>query len=416
MALRVLLADESPTIKKVFQLALQDFAVEVKSVNVGLDVKHVVEEFHPDIVFADILLQKQNGYDVCTELKSSASTQQVPVVLMWSGFMDLDEEKFKASAADGRIEKPFDVQSLRNLIQTHVPKTTKQTLSEYLSFPKMPEFDEEPRRDHKEEPSIPPPSSSEPDSENVISLGPPPQPKTSFEPKASKPPPIPDQHFSTSTETPVLGEKSKQESTPSWDMESFEPISLNQHDDDLDELDETGFTAVSMMRKKSDTQTPPLPRESENDSWVSQDLSRFKMDDEISEDTPPVSYVLPDLPDSSNSIDLTSGDSKNYEYDESLDTDDIDLSDESTFSGSLAGRNEDLQIEDVPRPDIFTVEDDEPLLGFQRRASSAVTRQDIEQYIYDACQKHLEDVLQEVIPRVAREIIQKEVDKILKSE
>ena len=43
MALRVLLADESSTIKKVFQLALQDFAVDVRPVNIGVDVLKVVK-------------------------------------------------------------------------------------------------------------------------------------------------------------------------------------------------------------------------------------------------------------------------------------------------------------------------------------------------------------------------------------
>ena len=54
MALRVLLADESTTIKKVMQLALQEFAVEVKAVRSGLDVSEVARSFSPDIVFADV--------------------------------------------------------------------------------------------------------------------------------------------------------------------------------------------------------------------------------------------------------------------------------------------------------------------------------------------------------------------------
>ena len=69
MALRILLADESPTIKKVFQLALRDFAVEVRSVGLGSEVELLAEDFNPDVVFIDILLQKKNGYDVSNSLK-----------------------------------------------------------------------------------------------------------------------------------------------------------------------------------------------------------------------------------------------------------------------------------------------------------------------------------------------------------
>ncbi len=140
MALRVLLADESSTIKKVFQLALQDFAVEVQPVNVGLDVLTVARKFQPDIIFADVLLQKKNGYDVSADIKHDGQLQSTPVVLMWSGFMELDEDKYQASQADGHLEKPFDVKTLRALIHDLVPKTKNQKLSGFLSFPKMPEF------------------------------------------------------------------------------------------------------------------------------------------------------------------------------------------------------------------------------------------------------------------------------------
>lgn len=147
MALRVLLADESSTIKKVFQLALQDFAVEVRPVNIGVDVLTVAQTFKPDIIFADVLLQKRNGYDVASDLKQHATLKQIPVVIMWSGFMELDEDKFEASQADAQLEKPFDVETLRKLVTHLVPKTQTQNISQYLSFPKMPEIEEQASQD-----------------------------------------------------------------------------------------------------------------------------------------------------------------------------------------------------------------------------------------------------------------------------
>ncbi len=144
MALRVLLADESSTIKKVFQLALQDFAVEVRSVNIGVDVATVALSFKPDIIFADVLLQKKNGYEVTLELKQNPSLKKIPVVLMWSGFMELDEDKFQASLANASLEKPFDVAALRKLVNDLVPRTQSQRLSQFLSFPPMPELEDGP--------------------------------------------------------------------------------------------------------------------------------------------------------------------------------------------------------------------------------------------------------------------------------
>lgn len=140
MALRVLLADESTTIKKVMQLALHDYAVEVRSVPVGLDVLPVAKVFKPDIVFADVLLTKRSGYDVCMDLKKDPQTSHTPVVLMWSGFMDLDQAKFVESKANQKLEKPFDSEALRNIVKSLVPKTNTNLVSEFLSFPQLPDF------------------------------------------------------------------------------------------------------------------------------------------------------------------------------------------------------------------------------------------------------------------------------------
>lgn len=143
MALRVLLADESSTIKRVIQLALQDFGVEVKSVPIGLDVLAVAQSFQPDIMLADVLLAKRSGYDVCADLKNDSKLGKTPVVLMWSGFMELDEAKATAAKVDRRLEKPFDPDQLREVVKDLVPRLKENVISDFLKFPKRPEFLEE---------------------------------------------------------------------------------------------------------------------------------------------------------------------------------------------------------------------------------------------------------------------------------
>ncbi|MCE3010327.1 MAG: response regulator [Proteobacteria bacterium] len=153
MALRVLLADESSTIKKVMQLALQDFGVEVKAVPIGLDVLQVAKSFQPDIVFADVLLAKKNGYEVCADLKNDSVLKKIPVVLMWSGFMDIDEAKAKSCGANRRLEKPFDADALRGIVRDLVPTTQTNEISQFLSFPDLPPIVEDQKQSPADEPA-----------------------------------------------------------------------------------------------------------------------------------------------------------------------------------------------------------------------------------------------------------------------
>ncbi len=183
MALRVLLADESSTIKKVIQLSLQDFNVEVKSVTVGLDVLSVAKTYRPDIVLADVLLAKRSGYEVCHDLKNDPETASIPVVLMWSGFMEIDEQKARLCGTDRRLEKPFDAAALRYIVQELVPRTQNNPASPFLQFPPLPPF-EEPKRSAPVSPVseinfIPPRASVTPESLSIKPQSAPVQHKTS---------------------------------------------------------------------------------------------------------------------------------------------------------------------------------------------------------------------------------------------
>lgn len=140
MALRVLLADESSTIKRVISLSLQDYPAEVQSVHLGVDVLETARSFKPDIIFADVLLQKKNGYEVCAELKKDPELGNVPVVLIWSGFMELDEVKLQFANPDAKLEKPFGAEALRALVKDLLAKhSTKPSAPPQTVAPKKPQ-------------------------------------------------------------------------------------------------------------------------------------------------------------------------------------------------------------------------------------------------------------------------------------
>lgn len=240
MALRVLLADESSTIKKVMQLALQDFAVEVKAVPIGLDVLPVTKNFKPDIVFVDVLLTKKSGYDVCGDLKNDPDTRSLPVVLMWSSFMELDEQKFTQCQANGRLEKPFDADSLRHLVEDLVVKTKAHPTSAYVSFPPLPEFEESAQAVQEEGP----------------------------------------QHELSQPEAAL------------HEIPSVSEVDLQEIDLDLPsiEMESAGVSTTS------DTFVAPMPEETshdEDEGWTRQDLTKFKIQLPVEEDNFASKFVIP---------------------------------------------------------------------------------------------------------------------------
>lgn len=157
MALRVLLADESPTIKKVIQLALQDYSVEVKAVPVGIDVVPIAKVFQPDVIFVDVLLVKKSGYEVARDIKRDPELGKIPVVLLWNSLMGIDEVKAKDSGANKRLEKPFEVETLRSIIQELSPKTVSHPISSFLNFDEIDSIKEYRKESAENRQSVTPP-------------------------------------------------------------------------------------------------------------------------------------------------------------------------------------------------------------------------------------------------------------------
>ena len=410
MALRVLLADESSTIKKVFQLALQDFAVEVKSVNLGVDVLPVAQKFQPDIVFADVLLQKQSGYEVSAELKKDGHLQTTPVVLMWSGFMELDQDKFEASGANGQLEKPFDVQALRKLIQGLVPKTQSQDLSKFLKFPKMPEFEDE------KKPA----------------------------PKASAPPP-------TQATEPPLGEE--QQTSSDWSMDDFAdvpdvvpetPTAIHSLDEVTGELESFEHVNLSGNHKP---ETMPVAKNTDEDllvdapedqdnPWEQEDLTRFRVDvpDDDTADTPQVNYPNPD--EQIDQVHMVKKDTTEPEppplaqsqsdevtqpprqrYPLSTGPADELLEDNTSSVPSVVAPSGDeteleLELEEVASE---TPEEEElaPIRRIDPNRIEEIVKLQIEEFMRDKVADYLEEVIWKVVPELAERIIERELKRLL---
>ena len=143
MSLRILLADESTTIKKAFQLALADLGAEIKSVPSGLDVLAVALDFNPTLIFADILLTKKSGYEICREIKEHAKTKHVPVILMWSQFMEFNQNLAEKAQFNDRLEKPFDTEMLRKVVLNYYQKAASHPLKNYIEFPDLSDVEED---------------------------------------------------------------------------------------------------------------------------------------------------------------------------------------------------------------------------------------------------------------------------------
>lgn len=112
MPKKLLLAEDSLTIRKVFELALSRSDIAVTAVDNGEDAVRLAGEIVPDLVVADLTLPGKNGFAVAAELRAMEQTEKIPVLILSGTLVPLDEERFKASGARGVLYKPFESREL----------------------------------------------------------------------------------------------------------------------------------------------------------------------------------------------------------------------------------------------------------------------------------------------------------------
>ncbi len=110
MARRILVADDSVTIRKVVELTFHDTDILVESVGTGLEALERIEQTRPDLVLADVVMPEPTGYEVCRSVKRSE--RPVPVLLLTGTFEPFDPERERECGADGHVVKPFESRAL----------------------------------------------------------------------------------------------------------------------------------------------------------------------------------------------------------------------------------------------------------------------------------------------------------------
>ncbi len=117
MGKRILLAEDSLTIRKVFELTFAQSDIALTAVDNGDDAVRLAEETSPDLVVADVTLPGKDGFQVAEALRSSVKAGTCPVLILCGTLSPFDEGRFKKSGAQGVLFKPFESRELIDKVQ-----------------------------------------------------------------------------------------------------------------------------------------------------------------------------------------------------------------------------------------------------------------------------------------------------------
>ena len=123
MAARVLVVDDSPTIRKLVSaiLARHDYeAAQAPDGQAGLDR---LRQGGVDLVLLDFVMPRMNGYQFCREMRADETLRHLPVVLMSAKGDKIRGQFVQQTGAIDAITKPFDARGLLAVVEGALQKT-----------------------------------------------------------------------------------------------------------------------------------------------------------------------------------------------------------------------------------------------------------------------------------------------------
>ena len=105
--LKVLVIDDSNTIRRSAEIFLKPGGHEVLLAEDGFDALSKVNDYLPDLIFCDILMPRLDGYQTCAIIKRNARFSGVPVVMLSSKDGVFDKARGRMVGSQDYLTKPF---------------------------------------------------------------------------------------------------------------------------------------------------------------------------------------------------------------------------------------------------------------------------------------------------------------------
>jgi len=120
-ALKVMVIDDSKTIRRTAETLLKHVGCEVITAIDGFDALAKIADHHPGIIFVDIMMPRLDGYQTCALIKNNRAFKSTPVIMLSSKDGLFDKAKGRIVGSDQFLTKPFSKEELLAAIKAHVP-------------------------------------------------------------------------------------------------------------------------------------------------------------------------------------------------------------------------------------------------------------------------------------------------------
>jgi twitching motility two-component system response regulator PilG len=118
--LRVMVIDDSKTIRRTAETLLKREGAEVVTATDGFEALAKIADQHPQIIFVDIMMPRLDGYQTCALIKNNQVFKHTPVIMLSSKDGLFDKARGRIVGSEQYLTKPFTREELLDAIRKHV--------------------------------------------------------------------------------------------------------------------------------------------------------------------------------------------------------------------------------------------------------------------------------------------------------
>ena len=125
MSNKVLVIEDEPDIRKTLEYNLSREGYKVESCGSIEEANTFLENPSYSIIILDLMLPDGSGLDLCRQIKSNSTTQEIPILILTAKDDEVDKVVGFELGADDYVTKPFSVRELILRVKAILKRNTK---------------------------------------------------------------------------------------------------------------------------------------------------------------------------------------------------------------------------------------------------------------------------------------------------
>jgi ribonuclease P protein subunit RPR2 len=114
--MRILLVDDEPALRELLRITFEGADVVVEEAGSAAEAKAKVHSSRPDLIVLDVRMPGIGGAELCADLKGSAATREIPIVLL-TGADAEEARRVQSAGAEALLHKPFSPLELLAVVE-----------------------------------------------------------------------------------------------------------------------------------------------------------------------------------------------------------------------------------------------------------------------------------------------------------